>query len=77
MPARKDWSGERLCAFGTAAFARRAGLRGIAATLLGDGLVMAADLGEVCGFELEREFHERVRDVSSGFIGDNVFRQRN
>jgi len=75
MPARKDWNGECLCAFGTAALAGQAGLRGVDGTLLRDGLVVAADLGQVDGFELQREFHERVGDVSSGFIGDGVFRQ--
>ena len=47
-----------------------------AAALELPGTAAAADLGEVCGFELQREFHERVRDVSGGFIGDTVCRQR-
>ncbi len=38
-----------------------------------DGLVVTADLGEVGRLELQGEFHQRVRDVSGGFIGDGVF----
>jgi hypothetical protein len=33
-----------------------------------DGLVMATYLGEVVVLELERELHERISDVSGGFI---------
>jgi|WetSurMetagenome_2_1015567.scaffolds.fasta_scaffold293700_3 hypothetical protein len=40
-----------------------------------DGLMVTADLGEVGGFELQGEVHQRVGDVSGGFIGDGVFRQ--
>jgi hypothetical protein len=76
MPARKDKNGRQLPALGTAAFTGRAGLR-IAGTLLREGLVVAADLGQVDSFELQSEVHERVCDVSGGFIGDHVFRQRN
>jgi hypothetical protein len=67
---------QALSALGAAAPAGRAGLRGIACTFLRDGLAVAADLGQVDGFELQGEFHERVSDVSGGFIGDSVFRQR-
>jgi hypothetical protein len=55
----------------SAAFAGRAWLRRIAVPL-GEGLVVAADLGQVDGFELEGEVHERVCDVSGGFIGDGA-----
>jgi hypothetical protein len=73
--AKKDKDGGRL--FGTAAFAGRAGMRGIAGRLLRDSLMVAADLGQVDSFELQSEVHERVCDVSGGLIGDRVFRQRN
>jgi hypothetical protein len=43
---------------------------------LRDGLAVAADLSQVDGFELERKIHERVSDVSGGFIAERVFRQR-
>ena len=39
-----------------------------------DGLVVTAYLGEVGGLELQGEFHQGVRDVSGGFVGDGVFR---
>ena len=34
---------------------------------------VAAYLSEVGRLELQGEFHQRVRDVSGGFIGDGVF----
>jgi hypothetical protein len=34
---------------------------------------VAAYLSEVGRLELQSEFHQRVRDVSGGFIGDGVF----
>ena len=37
-----------------------------------DGLVVTAYLGQVGRLELQSEFHQRVRNVSGGFIGDGV-----
>jgi hypothetical protein len=75
MPAKQEqqeW--QRLCALGTPAFAGRAGLR-IAAGFPRDGLVMPADLGQVGGLELQREFHQRVCDIRGSFIRDSIFGQ--
>src|ERR1700693_1973386 len=38
-----------------------------------DGLVVTAYLGEVARLELQGDLHQRVGNVSGGFIGDGVF----
>src|ERR1700678_3625968 len=38
-----------------------------------DGLVVTVYLGEVGCLELQGEFHQGVRNVSGGFIGDGIF----
>jgi hypothetical protein len=38
-----------------------------------DGLVVTAYLREMGRFELQGKFHQGVRNVSGGFIGDRVF----
>ena len=45
----------------------------IVVTFWRDGLVVTAYLGEVARLELQGDLHQRVRNVSGGFIGDGVF----
>ena len=47
--------------------------RSVGITFRRDGLVVAADLGEVGRLEFQGELHQRVRNVSGGFIGDGIF----
>ena len=50
--------------------------RGVGVTFRCDGLVVAANLGEVARLEFQGELHQRVGNVSGGFIGDGIFGQR-
>src|SRR5947209_7470847 len=45
----------------------------VVVTFWRDGLVVTAYLGEVARLELQGDLHQRVRNVSGGFIGDGVF----
>ena len=54
-------------------FAEQIELRRIVIAFGRDGLVVTAYLGKVAGFELQGKVHQRVRDVSGGFIGNGVF----
>lgn len=42
--------------------------------IMREGLMVASDLGEVGGLELQGKLHQRIGDVGGGFIGDGVFR---
>src|ERR1700681_1114180 len=54
-------------------FAEHIELPRIVVTFWRDGLVVTAYLGEVARLELQGDLHQRVRNVSGGFIGDGVF----
>src|SRR5271156_2936838 len=54
-------------------FAEQVELPTVVVTFWRDGLVMTAYLGEVARLELQGDLHQRVRNVSGGFIGDGVF----
>jgi hypothetical protein len=54
-------------------FAEHIELPRIVVTFGRDGLVVTAYLGEVGRLELQGEFHQGVRNVRGGFIGDGVF----
>ena len=49
--------------------------RAVAVTVGCDGLVVTANLCEVGCLETQGELHQRVCNVSGGFIGDGIFRQ--
>jgi hypothetical protein len=74
-------AGQILTAFGCVRFQRSEGLMfaeqvelpTVVVTFWRDGLVVTAYLGEVGRLELQGEFHQGVRNVSGGFIGDGVF----
>ena len=50
--------------------------RGVGVAFRCDGFVVAADLGEVARLEFQGELHQRVGNVSGGFIGDGIFGER-
>src|SRR5580693_6497624 len=54
-------------------FAEQVELPRVVVTFGCDRLVVTAYLGEVGCLELQGEFHQRVRNVSGGFIGGGVF----
>src|ERR1700692_3474692 len=54
-------------------FAEHIELPRIVVTFWRGGLVVTAYLGEVGRLELQGDLHQRVRNVSGGFIGDGVF----
>src|SRR6202166_1485969 len=54
-------------------FAEHIELPSIVVTFWRDGLVVTAYLGEVGRLELQGDLHQRVRNVSGGFIGDGIF----
>src|ERR1700676_819100 len=54
-------------------FAEQVELPRVVVTFGCDGLVVTAYLGEVGCLELQGEFHQRVRNVSGGFIRGGVF----
>jgi hypothetical protein len=49
--------------------------RGVGVTFGRDGSVVAADLGEMAFLEFQGELHQRVRNVSGGFIGNGILRR--
>ena len=54
-------------------FAEQVELPRVVATSGCNGIVVTAYFGEVGRLELQSEFHQGVRNVSGGFIGDGVF----
>ena len=46
--------------------------RSVGMTFRRDGSVVAADLGEMGRLEFQGELHQRVRNVSGGFIGNGM-----
>jgi hypothetical protein len=54
-------------------FAEQVELPAVVVTFWRDGLVVTAYLGEVARLQLQGDLHQRVRNVSGGFIGDGVF----
>src|ERR1700688_2570998 len=54
-------------------FAEQVELPTVVVTFWRDGFVVTAYLGEVARLELQGDLHQRVRNVSGGFIGDGVF----
>ena len=57
-------------------FAEQVELPTVVVTFWRDGFVVTAYLGEVARLELQGDLHQRVGNVSGGFIGDGIFGER-